>query len=98
MLGAVALVVTLSCLTACSESDSGSPAGTQIACDEVAQSADEILIDPEAHAGELGTIIGAAESSDDVQLRAAADRFNNSNSKSDAFLDILTRCRELGLA
>jgi hypothetical protein len=73
--------------------------GAQLACEAIAENYDEILADPEAHPGELGEIIGYAQSADDPELRDAAERFNEgpTSGLTEAFKDIRRRCVELGL-
>jgi hypothetical protein len=56
-----------------------------------------IVADPVAHAGEAGSIIGAAQEADDARLRSAANEFD-SHLTAATWNAVYERCRELGLA
>jgi hypothetical protein len=102
MMRPVVFILTIAVMwfgAACGTEDGGSDVGTRLACEEVAESADAILLDPASHPGELGSIVGAAGASDDPVLRAAAEEFDREGSDLvGAFLDIVERCKTLGLA
>ena len=71
--------------------------GAELACRDLAQHYDEILADPEAHPGELGAIVGYAQSADDAQLRDVANRVENGPDRVGAFEEMKARCDQLGL-
>ena len=94
VLSGLLLMVLLGCSGAGGTSDSD--VGASLACEKVIQSYEQILADPVAHAGEMGAIIGAAESADDPELHDAAREFLNTPNKVAAFQRIRYRCVVLG--
>lgn len=92
---ALTLAVVVGCASDGGGGGSDVDVGAGLACPKAREYGEAILADPMGHAGEAGSIIGAAQTADDAQLRRAAESFE-ANPSVATFQAVLDRCVALG--